>query len=352
MRFVYFTPLLLVVVLASIPAASGELVDFLEEMVDNLLGDSDSNKPKKEGKATKDPTLTPTEDIVLSRLRSNAALSPVFGNLARFVTGDAVTEIAEGRRVFQCITQEAEANTGSAVSRKKVSSFLMSPEALDSIAMGVLYHLFDSPADINVICPKDGDEGGRALMAGSNLRGHRQLTITSDAIHTPGAIPNYPSLDPKDVYKGGFLKVFQAKGVESYLSGDLNDRGAIGALVDQLNDQIVVYQTASQNTQTAGEIIYAVGELISTIVPEGGIGVAGILLDIGATVRGLGQFLQAIASATATNITFRQRTLLKVSNHKSLIDSAEIQASYQNSQMLLAELTSLREKVAELETRL
>ena len=161
--------------------------------------------------------------------------------------------------------------------------------------------------------------------------------------------PAYPFLNPDDVYNG-FL--FQNAHVNTYLeSGDVNNRANIGALVDQLNSEIAVYATASENLALASDWLDMIGEFVSTVVPEAGVAFAGVQVDFGSFIRGVSSLFSNLSSTIAVNISRRQRTLAKLSNHKSLIDSAEIEAGFRNTQTLIEEISSLKQKVEELQTQ-
>lgn len=339
-----FAPISLVLplFLVNVAPVAGQF-KWIGDVVDSFLGDD--KPPGKEDKPGKASEEEATEHVMQS-LSANAVMGPVFSDLGSYITGsgNAATEVSEGRRAYNCIMQGANAGgTG------RMMPFFVS-SAVESIAYGVFYHTFSSPEDIDVICPQGENDGERRALATVNKMSNLRRR-TSHGVH--GAVPRYPYLNPDDIYTGEDEGLYEAQNdqLNEYLGGDVNDRLAIGALADDLNDQIVVYQTSSQNTQVAGEIIYGLGEFISTVIPGAGVTVAEANLDIGATVRALGTFLQAIASATATNVARRQRTLLKVQNHMKLIDSAEIEAAYKNSDALLEKIESLEALVADMQER-
>lgn len=321
-------------------SVSGQnLFDFFGDLVGGMFGEDPKDSAKPEKVDTKKQSAAATEYVEQS-MRENLIVGPVMNRLGDYVSGEASTEIAQGQRAYNCINA---INTNSGNSRKQ---FVFADGIMESISYGIVYQLFDNDDDIDVICPKDPSER-RSLALGSD--GNKSNLRRRNQEESIGAKPAYPFLDADNVYSG-FL--FKNAHVTSYLgSADLNNRTAIGVLVDQLNSEIAVYQSTSENLILASDWITAIGDFISTLIPEGGVAVAGIQLDIGSTLRGIAGLLTTLSTSTEMNISRRQRTLRKIENHRSLIDSAEIEAGYRNTQALLAEMVSLRQKVEELERR-
>lgn len=219
----------------------------------------------------------------------------------------------------------------------------------------------EEPADEHWQYSASNEEDHPPKLRGRGRRRQLQLQARRSTTEVAASMveAKYPSLDPANMFVG------RNDNLSAYLeSGNLNDRAAIANVVDRLNDQIVVYQTTSQNLQAAGQFINAIGEIVSTVVPL--VPTTEIRFNPGSTIDALGALLEGIGTATTTTTARLQRSLRAINDHKSRIDSAEIEASYQNtralqqqlatasqtSQLLLQQVTALADKVDQLESKL
>ena len=325
---------------ASVPAASGPVLDFFDSLVLDIFGDAPEDEADSSSSSTGNNNKA--AEYVELNLRENPILGPVMDRLGEYATGQAVTEIAQGKRAYECMNEinAADTNSRSGPARKK---FQFADEVMRAISYGVAFQIFDSNEDIDVICPSEDDVRRMAVLEGGSSQNNLRRRTQEQTV---GAEPAYPYLDPEDI------KMTRNKHVAAYLEGgDLNNRASIGELVTQLNSQIAVYRTTSENLELAGAWVTTLGDFLSTVQPEAGIVVAGAQLDIGSFIRGLSGFLTNLSITLDQNVSRRQRTLAMLSNHKSLIDSAEIEAGLKNTQSLMIEIMALKQQVATLQAR-
>lgn len=323
---------------ATVPA-SAAFLDFFDNIVLDIFGNGNDEEAEPSSPANSNNAA----EYVELNLRQNQIIGPVMDRLGDYATGKATNEIAQGKRAYDCLTQISDESTNgrSGPARKK---FQFKDEAMQLISYGVTFQIFESTEDIDVICPPEDEV--RRLTAAEMTSSQKNLRRRTQEQAT-GVEPAYPSLDPADI------RMSWNKYVSVYAeSEDLNNRTAIGELVYELNSQIAVYNTAAENLALAGEWVSTLGEFISTVQPEAGIAIAGAQVDFGAFIRGLSGLLTNLAMTLDRNISRRQRTLAILENHKSLIDSAEIEAGFKNTRSMVAEISALKQQVESLQARL
>lgn len=198
---------------APVPAASGPVLDFFDSLVLEIFGDAPEDEADSSSSST--GNTNKAAEFVELNLRENPILGPVMDRLGDYATGKADTEIAQGKRAYDCMTKinEADANSRSGPARK---NFQFVDEVMRAISYGVAFQIFESNEDIDVICPpEDGVRRMTVMDSGSNQNNLRRRTQEQ----VVGAEPAYPYLDPADI------KMTRNKYVAAYLeSGDLKPR--------------------------------------------------------------------------------------------------------------------------------
>ena len=304
--------------------------------------------------------------------------------LRKVFDGSSMLEISQGTRAFKCLESRAG---------ESMKAFMPPSLFIQAVGFDVIYDVFESDKDIDLICKnheteaptaapteapidyaeeqqteeqpevqqpvaqvgRDGQDletgkgkGKGQKDGGRNLRRRRRLQ-TESLVHEM-ATPEYPATLATSPYTQ-----FAQSNVQSYIAtSDLNDRTDANLIVERIFDTLgplgLLKHRRKQNdlffeTLTAFASMVQLNETLQAQINNAlTIPISnGVRLDpIGAIVRGVKAMTNIFDYYVDRNIALLEQELGTLGFHDGLIDSAEIQATLRNTETLIGKINTLQ----------